>query len=221
MRVMDIGANVGLYSVIADQCVGPTGSVWAFEPSSESFARLQRNLSLNRVQSVTTTKVALSEKSSGKAVLKRDALHADGDRYLDLQGQPSSPPAGGEAGDAEVVEILTLDEWVAGQPLARERVDFIKMDIEGGEFSVFKGARETLLRNRDIVLMFECNRKTCARFGPHPARMCLNFSATSRTCGWPAGTPKPNSGMSRRNNCYPSAISGPPAILTRLPSGVS
>src|SRR5207302_520280 len=69
MNVIDIGANVGLYSIAAALKVGPAGKVFAFEPSSESVGRLRRNLELNGITTVQLATVALSDKSQSVAVL--------------------------------------------------------------------------------------------------------------------------------------------------------
>jgi len=60
MTVIDVGANIGLYSILAEKRMDGTGIVWAFEPSSESFHRLGKNLQLNACQRVRPFRVALS-----------------------------------------------------------------------------------------------------------------------------------------------------------------
>jgi FkbM family methyltransferase len=175
MNVIDIGANVGLYSIAAALTVGRTGKVFAFEPSSETVARLRRNLELNGITTVQLATVALSDKSQSVAVLKRDAHHRDGDRYLQTQTDAADVTAqAGDPGDAERVGVTALDEWMQTNGIGDLKIDFLKMDIEGGELAVFKGARETLRRNPDIVLMFECTKARCARYG-HTQQDVFNF----------------------------------------------
>jgi FkbM family methyltransferase len=161
MTVIDIGANVGLYSIIAAKRVAPGGRVWAIEPSSETYARLLANLELNAVQVVTPVRLALSTKDDGSATLLRQAGHADGERFL----QPGSGNSISVA-DAETVATLSLDTFCARSGIAR--VDFIKMDVEGGEYDVFRGSQSVLRTNPDLVMVFEHTREGCARAGRDP-----------------------------------------------------
>ncbi|MDQ3012198.1 MAG: FkbM family methyltransferase [Acidobacteriota bacterium] len=167
MNVVDIGANIGLYSILADQAIQPGGRVLAFEPSAETHARLLRNLSLNQAASVTPLKLALADARGGHLVLKRDPGFRDGDRYLSAQPAPGSSVADqtGDAGDIETVPITTLDDYLAAEAAAPRKIDFLKMDIEGGEYSVFRGAAKTLTANAGILLMFECTPQGCQRAG--------------------------------------------------------
>jgi FkbM family methyltransferase len=165
MHVVDIGANVGLYSIIADKIVGPAGKVWAFEPSTQTYGSLIRNLRLNGCVSVTPAKVALGEKSGCSMILKRDAGQQDGERYLLPESDDafSSPDAACGSGDSELVPVSTLDDYFVTQGMPR--LDFLKMDVEGGEFAIFKGARRVLMANPEITLMFECTPQGCDRYG--------------------------------------------------------
>jgi FkbM family methyltransferase len=157
MQVFDIGANIGLYSITAAKRIGASGRVLAFEPSIESYERLRRNLELNHVTTVSTIKIALTDRHGGELTLKRDPGFRDGDRFL-------TADAGSAAGgDTESVPITTLDRYVADNGI--DRIDFLKIDIEGGELAVFKGGSETLKHNKDIVMMFECTRFACERTG--------------------------------------------------------
>jgi FkbM family methyltransferase len=61
MKVVDAGANIGPYSILAAKLVGPTGTVWSFEPAPETFARLERNLSSNGCDHVQRFRLALSD----------------------------------------------------------------------------------------------------------------------------------------------------------------
>lgn len=167
MNVLDIGANVGLYSVVSAKLVGPTGKVWAFEPSSETSRRLRDNLSLNQVSSVEVVQLALSDVVEYSLVLKRDLGYRDGDRYLATRKDINAQVAGQseDIGDVETVSVTTLDRFFSCNGNEFPRIDFMKMDIEGGEFAVFRGAQQLILSNPDMVIMFECTPRTCYRAG--------------------------------------------------------
>lgn len=166
MNVIDIGANIGLYSILADKAIIPGGRVWAFEPSSESHARLLRNLSLNSVTSVTPLKVALADADGGNLVLKREPGFRDGDRYLATgAGALYDSDQTSDPGDIETVPVATLDHYFDSHTEAPPRFDFLKMDIEGGEYNVFRGAKKLLNSNPGMLLMFECTMQGCQRAG--------------------------------------------------------
>jgi FkbM family methyltransferase len=156
MSVVDVGANIGLYSLLAALRTGPTGRVWAFEPSSESASRLKRNLQLNRCEDVEVIRLALSDTTSS-AFLVSDSGFGDAYRYL----RPDTANA-----DGEVVNVTTLDAWAAANAVGQ--IDFLKVDIEGGEYRMFKGAREFLSSSPELVIMFECEEDWSSRAGWKP-----------------------------------------------------
>lgn len=167
MNVLDIGANIGIYSLVADKLVGGTGRVWAFEPSTEAYNMLLANLSLNKVASVVAEKIALSDTVGSTAILKRDPGYKDGERYLSMRKEaaPRENTASGDSGDSETVEVTTLDGYMHAGGDRWPRIDFIKMDVEGLEYSVLRGAKTVLAKNDGIVLFFECTRQGCALAG--------------------------------------------------------
>ena len=161
MTVLDIGANVGLYSLLAERLVGSAGRVWAIEPAEDSYGRLLKNLALNGAGGVTAVKVALSAKNDHFATLLREEGFLDGERYLLPEGAKAI-----HAADTERVPTLTLDVFCQRQGIGQ--VDFIKMDIEGGEYEVLQGAGAILTANPGLVMLFEHTREGCARAGTTP-----------------------------------------------------
>jgi len=160
MRVIDVGANIGLYSILSDKRVGKDGQVWAFEPSSESHQRLLRNLKVNSATTVTPIKLALADEHGLELTLRRDARARDGDRYLgELTKSNTATP-----GDSETISVTTLDHYF-GQSDGQNHFDFIKIDVEGAEYAVLRGARRLLVTNPQVVLMLECQAHHCARMG--------------------------------------------------------
>ncbi len=175
MRVVDVGANVGLYSILAAKIVGVSGKVWAFEPSSESIKRLVRNLVLNRVAGVELARLALADIEDGFVSLRRDPGYRDGDRYLATRSRPNSamPAVPGDIGDDESVPVTTLDRYLCVKK-SSSPIDFVKIDVEGAEFAVFRGAEETLRKNERIVVMFECTPQGC-RLAGHEQKDVFRF----------------------------------------------
>jgi FkbM family methyltransferase len=150
---VDAGANFGIYTLVASKLVGKTGRVVAFEPTAQSFAILRQNIALNGLTNIVTFSMALSEKA-GKAWL----YHGPDPVRNSLGKAPSW------AEEAEEVAVESLDN-VLGQA-SIERVDVIKIDVEGAEELVLRGANNTLRTMRPIVI-FEINPEASACLDLH------------------------------------------------------
>lgn len=163
MRVVDIGANIGLYSILVGLIVGSRGKVFAFEPSTESYEHLVANLALNQITCVDTIKTALADTPNDNLFLKRDAGYRDGDRYLALRKKENIRVSAifGDIGDSEAVSVTTLDRYFYIVKKEKSRVDFLKIDVEGAELAVLRGAKRLLTENVNIMLMFECTAQGC------------------------------------------------------------
>jgi FkbM family methyltransferase len=144
MTFIDVGANDGLYTLFASSRVGPTGKVIALEPSSREFSRLERNLRLNRAANVTALRRAASD-HEGAAVLR---LAEFGHEGLNTLGQFAYSI---EQEATEEVRLATLDSIIEPQNL--ERIDVLKMDVEGGELNALKGAQRILATHKPLILL--------------------------------------------------------------------
>lgn len=149
--VLDIGANIGLFSLLGAKVVGSQGKVFAFEPSQKTFDALNRNIQLNNFQNITPVKLALSDVNG---VISLGDVENDAYNFIDIKAKNNTPTT-------EQVPMLRLDDWVKTANIAR--VNFIKIDIEGAELLCFKGAAETLRHHRPTIIM-ECDERWCKRF---------------------------------------------------------
>lgn len=144
MTFVDVGANEGLFTLLASRLIGPTGAVHAFEPSPREAGRLAENIDLNGLANVRVHRVALGA-AQGTAVL----------HVADVE-HPGHNTLGGlvyhETKQAYSVDVpvLTLDQ-VADQE-GFERLDLLKIDVEGSETAVLKGAQGVLRRFRPALL---------------------------------------------------------------------
>jgi FkbM family methyltransferase len=147
MTVVDAGANVGLYTIMASALVGVSGRVFAFEPSQLTFDRLQRNLDINQCQNVIAAHAALSN-THEQMILRIDPNHPvlDGHRFVLPMREVVHPTH-----TDEIVDCQMLDDYFLF-------CDFLKIDVEGAELAVLKGAENILARSTDITILLECTQ---------------------------------------------------------------
>jgi FkbM family methyltransferase len=107
MRVVNVGANIGLYTIITGKLAGPKGEVHAFEPSTTTYERLQRNTRLNDLANVVTNNIALSD-TEGRLILRSDPKDRslDGHRFVESLSQSGTVLSGDE-----VIPCGTLDSY--------------------------------------------------------------------------------------------------------------
>lgn len=145
MTVLDIGAHHGLYTILAARKVGPTGRVVAFEPSRRERRKLFLNLGLNGFTNVRVEHCALG-RTDGEA----DFFLVDG---AETGCNSLRPPNVDEPTRIVRVPVRTLDGRLRQRRI--DHVDFIKMDAEGAELDILKGAVELLGRRPRPVILCE------------------------------------------------------------------
>ena len=132
--VFDVGANFGYYSLLLAK--KPGCKIYAFEPESRMFARLQRNIALNNLQnSVTSIRAALSD-ARGQSRLSTESGNS-GASFIDTTGQ--------------LIELDTMDDFCKRNLI--EKIDFVKIDVEGHEMRVLAGGTEILCRSKPLMLI--------------------------------------------------------------------
>ena len=162
MIFFDVGANAGLFTISAAKKIGGKG-VFAFEPCSSTCELLKRNLLLNRLADVNVVQMALGD-SVGEGVLKINTRGKDG---LNTLGQATHPDS--QVVSEEGVRITTLDSFVIDRNISR--VDVMKVDIEGAELMMFRGARNLLMRADAPVILYEGFGSLTRGFGYHPVEI--------------------------------------------------
>ncbi|PWR25483.1 FkbM family methyltransferase [Zavarzinia aquatilis] len=143
---IDVGANIGIYSLRAAPLVGPAGLVVAVEPGRLSADRLAANVALNP----DFTQIRLVRKAVSDREGRATFFHV----FVGDDPQTFSLLTDGSHHGTEEVEVTTLDRLMA--ELAPGRLDCLKIDVEGVEAQVISGAAETIARHRPIIL-FEVN----------------------------------------------------------------
>ncbi|MBI5623647.1 MAG: FkbM family methyltransferase [Elusimicrobia bacterium] len=138
MTCLDIGANIGIYTLYLARLAGPSGRVIAFEPEPENFALLRKNIIANRYGNVECVPKAVSDRA-GSASLGFCEENR-GDHRLGAAGRRAVP-----------VETVRVDDYF---PPA-SRVDVIKMDIQGSELAAMEGMRRALADNPGVRIVAE------------------------------------------------------------------
>lgn len=145
--VVDVGANFGLYAVSAALYARPHGRVFAFEPAPNAFALLQRNIADNGLGELVTARPFAVAASAGRAQfyvgddVSFSSLHRTQRLHDDVE--------------CVEVELVALDTALADAP----SVDLLKIDVEGAESEVLRGARALLRRSRAPIVQFEFSHK--------------------------------------------------------------
>ena len=137
--VVDVGANIGIYSEFLSRCVGPTGLVHSFEPSPDNFRRL--SAATRHLSNVRLTQAAVGERSGESKLYISDKLNVDHRAYK----------ADGDSRRAVPTDMVALDDYLK----PGQRVDLIKMDIQGYELHALRGAQRVLRENPNINLLLE------------------------------------------------------------------
>ncbi len=139
---IDVGANVGFHTFRAASIVGPTGSVIALEPNSESCRLLQLSKLENKADNVVVMPFALDRTTGVRYLTSHVGTNAGfiPDTRDDLLAGLGTP-----------VYATTLDD------VAPPRLDALKVDVEGAEFRVLAGGRKTIERDKPLIIMeFSC-----------------------------------------------------------------
>ncbi|NYZ78920.1 FkbM family methyltransferase [Candidatus Micrarchaeota archaeon] len=152
--VLDIGANIGYYTLIFARAVGNKGKVFAFEPDPENFALLEKNVKINRYANVVLVKKAVSSKT-GKLKLYADKNNKTDGRIYDSHDNRSSID----------IDAVRLDDYFANY---KGNVDFIKLDIQGAEWAAVTGMARLLKRNKKVKIITEFWPAGLKRFGVEP-----------------------------------------------------
>jgi FkbM family methyltransferase len=135
--VVDAGAHIGIYTLKAAKAVGDGGRVIAVEPEDKNYELLTKNVRINKYQNVIPAKLALSD-FNGKAKLflkARSCSHS-------LVGKTWVTPIVG----VTEVAVSTLDKFL--EKLSVEKVDVLKVNVEGAELNLLKGSEEHLAEGR-------------------------------------------------------------------------
>jgi len=142
--VLDIGANIGYYTLILAKLVGKKGKVFAFEPEPENFQLLKKNIEINGYQNVICENIAISNQNG------------EIDLYFSERsiGQHKIYQSSMVSENSIRVKSITLDQYFGDLDM-KDKISFIKIDTEGAEYCVINGMKSLLGSNKKLKIMLE------------------------------------------------------------------
>lgn len=162
MTVLDIGANIGFYTLQLSQLVGSSGQVHAFEPDPQNFKYLHQTT--RNISNIRLNKIAISNNCQPVRLYFSDQLNVDHQTYDIGQNRPSTS-----------VNAINLDHYLQSQS-----IDFIKIDIQGYEHQALLGAKKVLTSNHPLTILSEFYPFGLIKTGSSPEKYinflrCLGF----------------------------------------------
>lgn len=144
--VVDVGAYVdGWYTLLAAKIVGQAGKVYSFEPVPKFYKRLKDNITLNHFTNITTEDAALGSKNGNKTFYQSDGTSSFFRTHVQKEGSKRIQQI--------KVKVLKLDSYLKLKKISK--VNFVKIDVEGAELEVLKGAKDLLKKSDAPYLLIE------------------------------------------------------------------
>ncbi len=161
MVFVDIGANIGYFSLIAARKVSDKGMVYAFEPDAEHFSLLEKNIKKNGYSAIIPVKKAASD-TTGTASF-----------YLQKDNLCAHSLVPDENTSVVEVETVTLDEYFLGQ----DHIDVVKIDVEGAELKVLRGMKQIISKNNKLAIITEFFPQAIIDSGESPSQYLQDLVA--------------------------------------------
>ncbi|HSQ81752.1 MAG TPA: FkbM family methyltransferase [Casimicrobiaceae bacterium] len=209
--VLDIGANHGIYALVAAQRVGPRGKVVAFEPNAQLCDLLRASVSVNGLENIVEVVQCAVSNADGEAVLAFDEHWAARGQVRSGVDAPSTTC--GTSARSERVRRVAIDSFFAN---ADRPVDLVKMDVEGSEGLVLDGMKHLVERSPHLRIMMEFCPSMLSTH-PRDAGFVIEFLESRKFMAWAIesdGTvkPVPWSGMSGEPDVVRNIIASREAI---------
>ena len=139
---MDVGANIGYYTLLAARLTGEKGKVFAFEPDPHNYGLLCKNIELNGYRNVIAVRKAVFSKS-GRMPLFLDKKNL---------GAHSLSAENVEKADSIMIDAISLDDYFKE---INSKIDIVKMDVQGSEMAVLDGMANTITQNGNLEIITE------------------------------------------------------------------
>lgn len=191
--VLDVGANVGYFSLLFAQIVGEKGRVIAFEPGEFAYSLLKRNCELNQFDCLETYQAGLGEKD---AIVTFNSGKPGMDVYNSL-GEICHPSADVAKFETTKIQIFRGDQWLMDHHV--EYIHFMKLDVEGGEYQVLQGMQKIFEEKKVLRLLIEITYEMSKAFGYAPS----DIISLLRSCGYDWFELKPGGNLIPLTNNVP------------------
>lgn len=142
MTVLDVGANIGFYTLLFSKLVGKEGHVIAFEPDPLNFSHLTANT--RKLANVTACQMACAEKSQMLKLYLSDTFNVDHQTFDSGEGRAYVE-----------TKSVSIDDYLTNNESHNRKIDFIKVDVQGYDFHVIKGAVRTIEGASSLVMLGE------------------------------------------------------------------
>lgn len=149
MVVLDIGANIGEITLLAAKRVGTHGMVYSFEPMDNIANKLTQHIELNHFTQVKVHRCALGNKLNSQIPIYNSCEQQGNDNN---EGLGSLYRKDNQEKPVQYVELTTMDIWLTQRPEIN-RIDLIKLDIEGAELACLQGSQETLRKFKPKIII--------------------------------------------------------------------
>ena len=170
--IIDIGANVGYYTVELAKLLDTSGKLLSFEPVEASFSQLKKNVELNHLEkNVRTFQIGLSNSISEARIFLPRISGSSAASLRNLHPEEKS--------ESQIIKISTLDEVI--DSLGITDCNLIKIDVEGGELQVIEGGIETISKFKPIIFA-ELLRKWSKAFSYNPNNVLLLLHKLGYSC---------------------------------------
>ena len=173
--VIDVGAYIGIFSLLASERVGDTGCVHSFEPVPRNHERLLRNIKINQAKNIRVYKKGLFDEKEILPISIPENNPAESTLYEYCMSEVSSLSKINK--EVIEVELVPFDELAGAEGI--QKVDIIKIDVEGAEYRVIRGMERTLKSNNPVLFM-EYNPTLIEQVGEH----CVEMIPLLINCGF-------------------------------------
>jgi len=162
--IVDLGANIGYFSLLAAKLTGKEGKVYSFEPEPKNYNYLLKNIKLNNYDNILATQKAVSDKNGRTKlyICEHDTGHHTINQY---EGIKNYKPNTDDKENFIEIDTVTLDDFLKDKEKA---VDVIKIDIEGAEMLALSGMKEIIRQNQNIKMFIEFFPLLIKKMGDSP-----------------------------------------------------
>jgi FkbM family methyltransferase len=168
--IVDVGANIGYFTLIFARAVGAGGKVYAFEPEPVNYAVMAENVSRNGYENVIPLQLAVSDVQGVARLAVFERNRGMNRLWQETTQQPTVE-----------IEMVVIDQL---ERLSRMSVDLIKMDVEGWENHALSGMRNLLERSPDVAIFSEFTPEYLVKAGSDPEEFLTHLCGSARRLYW-------------------------------------